>query len=107
VRAELTTHANAEVRLGPFESLFDTALLETKPSVLIVDQTDQPTFSRADAIRRVSQNGNGPHLLVLDDSDRAAYRCVTDMLKGWRAMRFSGFRTQPLRLSETTVFAKT
>jgi len=111
VKAGLADHPNAEVRVGSVGDLFVAAFLELRPTVLIVDHTDEPQFSRTDAIRFALIDGTmqrliTPRLIVLDDSDRPRYRPAIDILGRWSANRFTGFRDKPLRLTETTVFTK-
>jgi hypothetical protein len=106
VKAGLADHPNAEVRVGSVETLFAAAFLESRPTVLIVDHTDEPRFSRTDAIRCALSNDTMPRLIVLDDSDRTRYRPATDILGRWSVSRFTGFRDKPLRLTETTVFTR-
>jgi hypothetical protein len=106
VRAMLSDHPNAEVRVGPIEPSFDASLLEWRPTVLIVDHTDEPRFSRIDAIRFALNQGTLLRLIVLDDSDRVRYRPAVEILEKWSANRYTGFRDKPLRLTETTVFIR-
>jgi hypothetical protein len=111
VKAALADHPNAEVRVGSIEALFAAAFLELHPTVLIVDHTDEPRFSRTDAIRFALIDGTMqrlimPRLIVLDDSDRTRYRPAIDILGRWSVNRFTGFRDKPLRLTETTVFTR-
>jgi hypothetical protein len=106
VKAELAHYPNAEVRMGSIEDLFAAAFLELRPTVLIVDHSDEPRFSRTDAIRLALIDGAIPRLIVLDDSDRTRYRPAVDILGSWSMSRFTGFRDKPLRLTETTVFAR-
>jgi hypothetical protein len=106
VKIQLSNCPNAEVRVGSIEGLFVPAFLELHPAVLIVDHSDEPRFSRTDAIRFALNNGAVPRLIVLDDSDRANYRAAIDILGDWSASRFTGFRDKPLRLTETTVFTR-
>ncbi len=106
VKKELANHPNAEVRVGSVEDLFAPALFEVRPTVLIVDHSDEPRFSRTDAIRLALNDGAVPRLIVLDDSDRTLYRPAMDALGSWSMSRFTGFRDRPLRLTETTVFAR-
>jgi hypothetical protein len=106
VKAELAHYPNAEVRMGSIEDLFAAAFLELRPTVLIVDHSDEPRFSRTDAIRLALIDGAMPRLIVLDDSDRTRYRPAVDILGSWSMSRFTGFRDKPLRLTETTVFAR-
>jgi len=104
VRARLAGHPNAEVREGPVSGTYLAALSELQPTVLIVDHSDEPRLTRTDAIRAALRNGAQPRVIVLDDSDRGAYAPVAELLAHWRTNRFTGFRGQPLRLTETTVF---
>jgi hypothetical protein len=111
VKAGLADHPNAEVRVGAVQDLFAAAFLELRPTVLIVDHTDEPRFSRTDAIRFAVIDGTmprliTPRLIVLDDSDRTRYRPAIDILGRWSVSRFTGFRDKPLRLTETTVFTR-
>jgi hypothetical protein len=111
VTARLADHPNAEVRVGTIEALFAAAFLELRPTALIVDHTDEPRFSRTDAIRFALIDGTRPRsvtprLIVLDDSDRTRYRVAIDILGRWSVNRFTGFRDKPLRLTETTVFTR-
>ena len=106
VRVALANHPNAEVRVGSVEQLFAAAFLEVRPTVLIVDHSDEPRFSRTDAIRFALSDGALPRLIVLDDSDRTLYRPALDVLGGWSMSRFTGFLVKPLRLTETTVFTR-
>jgi len=106
VRVALANHPNAEVRVGSVEQLFAAAFLEVRPTVLIVDHSDEPRFSRTDAIRLALSDGALPRLIVLDDSDRTLYRPALDVLGGWSMSRFTGFLVKPLRLTETTVFTR-
>lgn len=111
VKAGLADHPNAEVRVGAVQDLFAAAYLELRPTVLIVDHTDEPRFSRTDAIRFALIDGtvprlSTPRLIVLDDSDRTRYRPAIDILGRWSVSRFTGFRDKPLRLTETTVFTR-
>jgi hypothetical protein len=106
VNETLAGFPHAEVRVGPVGSLFAAALPELRPTVLIVDSSDEPGFARTDAIRLASSGGSLPRVIVLDDSDRARYRSASDILGGWSASRFTGFRDKPLRLTETTVFKR-
>jgi hypothetical protein len=111
VKAELAHHPNAEVRVGSVEDLFAAAFLELHPTILIVDHSDEPRFSRTDAIRFALIDGTMPRLImprliVLDDSDRTRYRPAIDILGRWSVSRFTGFRDKPLRLTETTVFTR-
>ncbi len=106
VKRELSNYPNAEVRVGAVEDLFISAFLELHPTVLIVDHSDEPRFSRTDAIRLALNHGAMPRLIVLDDSDRTNYRLAADILGSWATIRFSGFRDKPLRLTETTVFTR-
>jgi hypothetical protein len=107
VQFELRKFGNAEVRVGMMEDLFVATFLEIRPTVLIVDHSDEPQLSRTDAIRLAVRNGSAPRLIVLDDSDRKGYRLARDILIGWSANRFTGFRDKPMRLTETTVFTRT
>lgn len=106
VKAQLANRPNAEVRVGSIEELFAAAFLELRPTVLIVDHSDEPRFSRTDAIRLALKDGALPRMIVLDDSDRSLYRPVIDVLGRWSMSRFTGFRDKPLRLTETTVFTR-
>jgi hypothetical protein len=106
VRVALANHPNAEVRVGSVEQLFAAAFLEVRPTVLIVDHSDEPRFSRTDAIRLALNDGALPRLVVLDDSDRTLYRPALDVLGGWSMSRFTGFLDKPMRLTETTVFTR-
>jgi hypothetical protein len=111
VKVGLADHPNAEVRVGTIEASFATAFLELRPTALIVDHTDEPRFSRTDAIRFALIDGTRqrlitPRLIVLDDSDRARYRKAIDILGKWSVSRFTGFRDNPLRVTETTVFTR-
>jgi hypothetical protein len=97
--------------VGAVQDLFAAAFLELRPTVLIVDHTDEPRFSRTDAIRFALIDGTmsrsiTPRLIVLDDSDRTRYRPAIDILGRWSVSRFTGFRDKPLRLTETTVFTR-
>jgi len=104
VRCDLRHFANAELRVGSIKDLFVPALRELRPSVLIVDFDDEPEISRPDAIRIALDEGAAPRIIVLDDSDRAGYSAAAGILKNWTAMRFTGFRNRPLRLTETILF---
>lgn len=106
VKAALIDRPNAEVRVGSVGALCAAALRELRPTVLIVDHSDEPRFSRIDAIRLASFDGATPRLIVLDDSDRTLYRPANDILGSWSVSRFTGFRDKPLRLTETTVFTR-
>jgi hypothetical protein len=106
VKGELSDYPNAEVRVGSVGDLFVDALLELRPSVLIVDHSDEPRFSRTDAIRLALSHGAVPRLIVLDDSDRTKYQPAAEILRDWSVSRFTGFRDKPLRLTETTVFIR-
>jgi hypothetical protein len=106
VQMDLRKVANAEVRVGAVEDLFVASFLEIRPTVLIVDHSDEPRLSRTDAIRLAVRNGTAPRLIVLDDSDRQGYRLTREILIGWAADRFTGFRDRPLRLTETTLFTR-
>jgi hypothetical protein len=92
--------------MGSVGDLFVGALIELRPSVLIVDHSDEPRFSRTDAIRLALSHGAVPRLIVLDDSDRKRYQPAAEILRDWSASRFTGFRDKPLRLTETTVFIR-
>jgi hypothetical protein len=107
VQFELRNCENAEVRSGTIEDLFVATFLEIRPTVLIVDHSDEPRLSRTDAIRLAVRNGAPPRLIVLDDSDRMAYCLAGTILGAWSANRFTGFRDRPMRLTETTVFTRT
>jgi hypothetical protein len=107
VQFELRDFGNAEVRVGTIEDLFVATFLEIRPTVLIVDHSDEPRLSRTDAIRLAVRNGSPPRLIVLDDSDRTDYRLAGKILGAWSANRFTGFRDRPMRLTETTVFTRT
>ena len=107
VQFELRNCGNAEVRSGTIEDLFVATFLEIRPTVLIVDHSDEPCLSRTDAIRLAVRNGVPPRLIVLDDSDRMAYCLAGKILGAWSANRFTGFRDRPMRLTETTVFTRT
>jgi SAM-dependent methyltransferase len=54
------------------------------------------------SIRKIRPGG----YLVLDDSDRPAYREVDSMLQGWSARRFVGWKPLPLHATETTAYSK-
>jgi hypothetical protein len=106
VQSELVGFGNAEVRVGTIEDLFIATFLEIRPTVLIVDHSDEPQLSRTDAIRLAVRNGMAPRLIVLDDSDRMAYCSAGTILGAWSANRFTGFLDRPMRLTETTVFTR-
>jgi hypothetical protein len=106
VKGELVNFPNAEVRVGPVERLFADSFLELRPTVLIVDFSDEPGLSRTDAIRFAVNSGTVPRLIVLDDSDRTRYRPASEILGGWAVGRYTGFRDKPLRVTETTVFTR-
>lgn len=44
--------------------------------------------------------------LVLDDSDRPAYREIESLLPGWTCLRFVGLKSFPLHAVETTIFLR-
>jgi hypothetical protein len=106
VALQLAEQPNAEVRHCVLGESFAGALQELRPTILIVDHTDSPIFSRNDAIRMALQVPNCLRSIVLDDSDRLGYHPAFSLLEDWSAHRFVGFRDNPLRLTETTVFVK-
>jgi hypothetical protein len=106
VKRELVGYPNTEVRVGPVAGSFAGAFLELRPTVLIVDHSDEPRFTRTDAIRLAAIDDTMPRLIVLDDSDRARYRPAREILNNWSMYQFTGFRDKPLRLTETTVFTR-
>lgn len=72
--------------------------------LVVVDHKDEPELTRADTIARLLGAPWTPRVIVLDDSDRSAYSNVEAMLAGWHRSVHLGFRSYPLRLTETTVW---
>jgi predicted O-methyltransferase YrrM len=71
--------------------------------VVIVDHLDEPGHSRVDSIRAVCASAA---IVVLDDSDRTAYRTADSVLLGWPSERFVGYRPRPLQPTETTIWCR-
>jgi hypothetical protein len=106
VSSDRAHEKNAEVRVGAVGDLFFSTLHEMRPTVLIVDHSDEPNLSRPEAIRIAVHDAPWPRIIVLDDSDRVKYSPAAGLLDGWQKHQFTGFRDSPLRLTETTVFVR-
>jgi hypothetical protein len=71
--------------------------------VAIVDHIDTPELSRVDAVRMLKDRAG---VIVLDDSDRAAYIDADTVLSGWRRERFVSLRAKPFQATETTIYSR-
>lgn len=102
-RLELDGLASCELRLVP-RNRFPDAVAATADEgfdLVVVDGAERVACVAA-AVPKLRPDG----LLVLDDSDRAEYGAVDEMLRGWPVRRFVGVRPFPLAASETSVYRK-
>jgi len=60
---------------------------------------------RLECVRRGAQKGKPGGMLILDDSDYRFLASAGERLRGWRAVKLSGFK-RPLEFRETAFFHK-
>jgi predicted O-methyltransferase YrrM len=77
------------------------ALGDVQFDVAVIDHNDAAGFTRVDAAAALRARSS---VIVLDDSDRSAYREVDALLSGWRVERFVSLRASPFQATETTVY---
>jgi predicted O-methyltransferase YrrM len=75
--------------------------------VVVIDQNEH-ALSRPDSVEFVTRAPRPPSIVVLDDSDRAAYhpalRAAAD--DGWDVVRLPGYKSRPLAATETAVLIR-
>lgn len=106
VRRRTAHLPNVEIRIGSVRDVLDIVLSAEEFDVVVVDHTDEKGMTRADAVAAVLAAGQACWCIVVDDSDRPEYRSVPKMLDGWNAFQARGFRPNPLRLTETTIWTR-
>ena len=94
---------NVQLVHGAIAENLRSILLNLSPDVVIIDHNDEPNMTRLDAMELVRELSN-PSIIVLDDSDREEYRRAPEMAPGWTEIRCLGYRSTPLRATETTLF---
>jgi predicted O-methyltransferase YrrM len=75
--------------------------------LVLVDHSEDEEGQRVATVEAAHEKVRPGGYLVLDDSDRRAYRKVDELLAGWTMRRFMGVRPSPLIATETTVFQRT
>lgn len=100
--------ANCELVFVPLES-FGNYLADFEDEsfeMILVDADERMEGERlvhlACATAKVKRGG----YLMLDDSDRLAYRQADEMLAGWQRSRFVGVKPYPFVATETTVYRR-
>jgi hypothetical protein len=96
---------NCDIVEGPIEIGLKSLLCQAAFDVVVVDFSDEPGFNRAAAAKAVASTPAPPRLIILDDSDRPAYRDVFPISE-YQATRYIGLKTAPLRATETTIFVR-
>ena len=96
-----TTSRNVNVLTGPIAELAPPLLAEDHFDVVVVDHSDEPDFSRVDALGIL---GSRVQIAVLDDSDRHHYVEAGRLMRDWTVERHVSFRSQPLVPTETTLY---
>jgi hypothetical protein len=74
--------------------------------LVIVDGSEEADGNRLICIQASAPKVKQGGYLVLDDSDRAAYREADRLLKGWTVRRFVGVKPCPLTAVETSVYRR-
>lgn len=104
VRQRVARKRNARVIESGVSSVLSTLDL-TSFDVVILDHNDEESHSRLDTLRGILQEAR-PAIIVLDDSDRAEYSAADEILHGYAAERYVGFRSRPLRVTETSIYQR-
>ena len=89
----------ARIAREPDES-FDLIVVDGLDEGLPVEQ------GRVGCARAAAGKVRAGGLLMLDNSDRPAYREVDDLLEGWEIRRFVGFPASPFTPTETTFYRR-
>jgi SAM-dependent methyltransferase len=86
---------------------FVATLPDRSLDLILVDHTDIPGTTRADSIEAAREKVRPGGILVLDDSDRARYRPVDELLAAWERRRFAGMKARPVGIAvETTIYTR-
>jgi hypothetical protein len=79
-----------------------TAFPDESFDLVLVDGRDERVGCIESAAPKLRHGG----LLVLDESDRPAYRCVDRVLGDWPRRAFIGLKPCPLAASETAIYRR-
>lgn len=107
IHASLVTNAVHVEYVEPQDLLERVRRLPNDEFDLVyVDTNEGSGVTRVDCVSAASGKVKPGGALLLDDSDRAAYRNVDRVLRDWDVMRFVGPKPRPLMTVETTVFRR-
>jgi SAM-dependent methyltransferase len=110
VRARLANAnvANCDLRVMPLAEVipFVQGLPDDSFDLIVVDNHETAGVTRLDCLMAARTKVKPGGILVLDDSDRAAYGEAPALLPGWTRRSFVGAKPQPLMSIETTLFVR-
>jgi hypothetical protein len=103
IRSEAAGYGNVIVIEGPVRDHLAETVRRRPPALAVVDHTVRAgELSRPDAVDLLA--AASVPTIVLDDSDRYLQAGATR--PGYRRQDHTGFRSQPLRLTKTTLFLR-
>jgi len=74
--------------------------------LIVVDCAESAPGERIDCVRAAAGEVRPGGYLLLDDSDRPAYRGADEVLAGWAVARFVGMKPRPLAAVETSLYRR-
>jgi Methyltransferase domain len=99
---------NCDLRLTPLDQL--PKCLSDLPrrdfDLAFIDCNEREGFDRLACVRLVRDLVKPGALLLLDDSDKPAYRSQDAVLSGWTLKRFVGIKQFPLMAVETSIYQR-
>ena len=99
---------NCNLRLETFDSAISYvgSLPNGSFDFVIVDCHEPQLGGRLRCVEAAVEKVRRGGWLVLDDSDRLAYRYLPAVISTWPVRRFVGFRPRPLVAVETSIFRR-
>lgn len=90
------------ITLDVLRSYFDESW-----DVVVIDQNEH-ALGRPESVEFVTAAPRPPSMVVLDDSDRAAYQPALQAAaeRGWDVVRLPGYKSRPLAATETAVLTR-
>ena len=100
--------SNVDLRLASPDdfSSFLAGMRDASFDLIAVDGSERFPGQRCESVAAAISKIRPGGFLLLDDSDRPSYAPARQLLAGWTARRFTGFKARPVVLSETTIYEK-